>query len=175
MVYGFVKQSGGPPADRQRARPRHARCASTCRGPHSVEAVEADEATAADLAAWRELILLVEDDAEMRTVARRHLRGARATGSARPEAGRRHWRSSSSDRAIDLLFTDVVMPDGMTGHQLAAAARQLRPGLKVLFTSGYFRPEPDNEPARVMTAGAMIRKPYRRQELAATVRAALEA
>ena len=41
-------------------------------------------------------------------------------------------------RHFDLLFTDVVMPDGMTGHQLAAAARQLRPGLKVLFTTGYF-------------------------------------
>jgi CheY-like chemotaxis protein len=77
-------------------------------------------------------------------------------------------------RAFDLLFTDVVMPDGMTGHQLAAAARQLRPGLKVLFTSGYFR-QPDSEPAGAMAIGAMIRKPYRRQELAATVRAALEA
>ena len=66
------------------------------------------------------------------------------------------------------------MPDGMTGYQLAAAARRLRPGLKVLFTTGYVRPEPGSE-ARKRRRATMIRKPYRRQELAATVRAALEA
>ena len=38
---------------------------------------------------------------------------------------------------IDLLFTDVVMPGGMFGPELARQASQLRPGLKVLFTSGY--------------------------------------
>ncbi|MGA9015793.1 MAG: hybrid sensor histidine kinase/response regulator, partial [Acetobacteraceae bacterium] len=68
-----------------------------------------------------------------------------------------------------------VMPDGMTGHQLAAAAQRLRPGLKVLFTSGYFRSEPNSETADVAATDNMIRKPYRRHELATTVRAALEA
>ena len=73
---------------------------------------------------------------------------------------------------FDLLFTDVVMPEGMSGHQLAAAARHLRPGLKVLFTTGYFHTDLDMSPGR---DGDTIRKPYRRQELAAAVRAALEA
>ena len=173
MIFGFAKQSGGHlRIDSELGHGTRVRLYLP--RAHSVEAVEADEATAATLPHGKELILLVDDDAEMRTVARRHLVslgyrvGEAGSGPAALEI-------LQSDRAIDLLFTDVVMPDGMTGHQLAAAARQLRPGLKVLFTSGYFRPEPDNEPARVMTAGAMIRKPYRRQELAATVRAALEA
>ena len=75
---------------------------------------------------------------------------------------------------FDLLFTDVVMPDGMTGPQLAATARHLRPGMKVLFTTGYSRSDLANDLVGSAT-GAVIRKPYRRQELAAAVRATLEA
>jgi CheY-like chemotaxis protein len=70
---------------------------------------------------------------------------------------------------FDLLLTDVVMPDGMTGHQLAVTARQLRPALKILFTTGYAWSEPAGA-----TAGRTVHKPYRRQELASAVRAALE-
>ena len=79
----------------------------------------------------------------------------------------------ASDAVVDLLFTDVVMPDGMTGYQLAAAARAFLPDLRILFTTGYVRPEPADAPAH--PAGATLRKPYRRQELAAIVRAALYA
>ena len=42
-----------------------------------------------------------------------------------------------TDTIVDLLFTDLVMPEGMSGFELAEAARHLRPYLKVLFTSGY--------------------------------------
>jgi PAS domain S-box-containing protein len=172
MIFGFAKQSGGHlRIDSELGHGTRVRLYLP--RAHSVEAIEADAATAATLPHGKELILLVDDDAEMRTVARRHLVslgyrvGEAGSGPAALEI-------LQGGRAFDLLFTDIVMPDGMTGHQLAAAARQLRPGLKVLFTSGYFR-QPDSEPAGAMAVGAMIRKPYRRQELAATVRAALEA
>jgi PAS domain S-box-containing protein len=172
MIFGFAKQSGGHlRIDSELGHGTRVRLYLP--RAHSAEAIEADAATVATLPNGKELILLVDDDAEMRTVARRHLVslgyrvGEAGSGPAALEI-------LQGGRAFDLLFTDVVMPDGMTGHQLAAAARQLRPGLKVLFTSGYFR-QPDSEPAGAMAIGAMIRKPYRRQELAATVRAALEA
>ncbi len=74
---------------------------------------------------------------------------------------------------FDLLLTDVVMPDGMTGYQLAAAARQFRPALKILYTTGYFRSDPADEVGDAASA-AVIRKPYRRQELSASVRAVLD-
>jgi len=74
--------------------------------------------------------------------------------------------------AFDLLFTDVVMPEGMTGRQLASAAKQLRPRLKVLFTTGYSHPS--QAPAK-STGNDTIHKPYQRQQLAAAVRAALQA
>jgi DNA-binding LytR/AlgR family response regulator len=77
-----------------------------------------------------------------------------------------------SDNGFNLLFTDVVMPGGMTGFQLAAMAQKLQPALKVLFTTGYARSMPSGEPLTPYP-GAMLRKPYRRHELAATVRAAL--
>ena len=139
MIYGFARQSGG-----------HLRIDSELGHgtkvrlflprAHGVEASTADDAD--ELRRCRsgnESILLVDDNA--RCVRWRGVIWCRsATGSARPRTGRRHWRSCRPVTAIDLLFTDVVMPDGMTGYQLAAAARQLRPGLKVLFTTGYSGP-----------------------------------
>ncbi len=169
MIFGFAKQSGG-----------HLRIESepglgtTVRlylpRVHDTGVAAADEAKEAPLPHGNESILLVDDNNEMRAVARRHLTslGYRVSEA---QSGPVALGILQDGRAVDLLFTDVVMPDGMTGHQLADAARQLRPGLKVLFTSGYFRPEPDNAPA----ADVVIRKPYRRRDLAATVRAALDA
>ena len=73
---------------------------------------------------------------------------------------------------FDLLFTDVVMPEGMTGHQLASAARRVRPRLKVLFTTGFSHSKPYTQ---LRTGNDTIFAPYRRQQLATAVRAALEA
>jgi DNA-binding LytR/AlgR family response regulator len=61
----------------------------------------------------------------------------------------------------------------MSGYQLAKAAQDLHPTLKVLFTTGYVLSMAGDEPTE-LHPGAMIRKPYRKQDLATTVRAALE-
>ncbi len=53
--------------------------------------------------------------------------------------GRRRCACWRKDNRVDLLFTDVVLPGGLTGAQVAAQARALRPDLKVLFTTGYAR------------------------------------
>src|SRR5262245_37955913 len=75
------------------------------------------------------------------------------------------------DTPIDLLFTDVVMPGGMHGPQLAAEARRLRPELKVLYTSGY----PGTEyRAEGLTADQLLSKPYEADELSAKLREILE-
>jgi DNA-binding NtrC family response regulator len=75
------------------------------------------------------------------------------------------------DGPIDLLFTDVFMPGGMHGPQLVAAARRLRPELKILFTSGYF------EYAEIRHALdpsiEQVSKPYEREALAAILRRTL--
>jgi CheY-like chemotaxis protein len=70
----------------------------------------------------------------MRAVARRHLVSLGYQVSE-AESGPAALKLLRQRDGFDLLFTDVVMPAGMTGHQLANAARQLQPHLKVLFTT----------------------------------------
>jgi PAS domain S-box-containing protein len=73
---------------------------------------------------------------------------------------------------IDLLFTDVIMPGGMNGRQLATAAREIRPSLKVLFTSGYTENAIVHH-GRLDDGVQLLSKPYRLAELATKVRAVL--
>ena len=70
-----------------------------------------------------------------------------------------------SDDQVDLLFTDVVMPGELAGRALAAKAMELRPGLKVLFSSGYFEGALVGK-GELETNVQFLPKPYRKQELA---------
>lgn len=73
---------------------------------------------------------------------------------------------------FDLLFTDVIMPGGMSGRDLAEEVRKLRPGIKVLYTSGYT----DNaivHQGRLDPGVLLLTKPYRKSQLATMIRRAL--
>lgn len=73
---------------------------------------------------------------------------------------------------FDLLFTDVIMPGGMTGRQLADEVAKRRPGIKVLYTSGYT----DNaivHQGRLDPGVLLLTKPYRKSQLANMIRRAL--
>ena len=75
---------------------------------------------------------------------------------------------------IDLLFTDLIMPNGIDGQELLRRARSLRPGLKALFTSGYS--EQFLRSRGPTEAGVpLLSKPYRTQKLAEAVRSVLDA
>jgi CheY-like chemotaxis protein len=110
----------------------------------------------------------IEGNETLLAVARRHLvaLGYKVVCAA---SGPAALTILESGEAVDLLFTDIVMPEGMSGYQLAGAARRLRPGLRVLFTSGY--------PAELSEHDGrhMLRKPYDRRELSRAVRTALDA
>ena len=172
MIYGFARQSGG-----------HLRIESRLGHGTTVRLYlpralgeEADgDGPASDplLPRGDESILLVDDNPELRAVGRRHLvaLGYRVTEAEDGPAALALIRGSGR---YDLLFTDIAMPHGMTGYQLAASARQIVPGLKVLFTTGYTGPGPHTEPSRPPPE-ALIAKPYRIGELAVTMRAALDA
>ncbi len=78
-----------------------------------------------------------------------------------------------SGAKVDLLFTDVVMPGSLNGVQLAREAKRLRPDLKVLITSGYMDKAIEIEDEGLHD-GAVLRKPYRPNELAGIVRRLLD-
>jgi len=79
----------------------------------------------------------------------------------------------SRGEQIDLLFTDVVMPGGMNGRELADEAQRRRPGLKVLFTTGYTRNAIVHE-GRLDKGVDMIGKPFTFQDLGVRVRKILD-
>ncbi len=76
-----------------------------------------------------------------------------------------------TSKRVDILFSDVVMPGGMNGVQLAVEARRLRPGLRAILTSGYTN-EAFSNGDRVPSDVPLLSKPYRREELARLLRAA---
>ena len=82
-------------------------------------------------------------------------------------------RALRSAGRVDLLVTDVGLPGGMNGRQVADAARQLRPGLKVLFITGYAHATPDAADA-LGPGMALIGKPFALDALASKVRGMIE-
>ena len=97
-----------------------------------------------------------------------------ATGFCRRSPASRRWKSGSSTRAqIDLLLTDLVMPDRLNGKELAEQLWAERPELKVIFTSGYSADVVGKE--FVLQRGLnYLQKPYHPQKLALAVRECLD-
>jgi len=172
MVYGFVKQSeghikiyseeglgttiriylprAGAPADRT-----------------------ADAAPAVSIEGGHETILVVEDDALVRNYVNAQLHSlgySTLLASNATEALTLIERGSD----FDLLFTDVIMPGAMNGRQLAEAAVKLRPGIKVLYTSGYTENAIVHH-GRLDPGVLLLPKPYRKADLARMIRTALSA
>jgi CheY-like chemotaxis protein len=118
-----------------------------------------------------ETILLVEDDELVRAHASQLLvdLGYRVVvASDGPEA----LEKLRTGIHVDILFTDVIMPGGMNGPQLAEAAHALLPGLPVLYTSGYTENAIVHH-GRVDAGVNLLHKPYRRQVLADKIRSTL--
>jgi DNA-binding LytR/AlgR family response regulator len=74
---------------------------------------------------------------------------------------------------VDLLFSDIVMPGGINGVQLAIEARRLRPSIKVLLTSGYTAAALTDKHG-LPKEFPVLGKPYRRDQLAAHLRVAMD-
>jgi signal transduction histidine kinase len=117
-----------------------------------------------------EAILVVDDNTTLHDLAQRHL-AALGYGVSVAGNGPAALALLASGTRFDLLFTDVVMPDGMSGYALAEAAQRLQPHLRLLFTSGYAGEAGNGH----HDAWHTLHKPYRRQELAEMVRAVLDA
>ena len=119
-----------------------------------------------------ETILVVEDDADLRETVVTSLSqlGYRALAAANADAA---LRILSGSETVDLLFTDVMMPGGTLGPALAKRARELRPGLDVLYTTGYAEQSVLGHGSGVSPSD-VIQKPYRNEDLALRIRIMLD-
>lgn len=172
MVYGLVKQSGG-----------HIRIYSEVGVGTSVKIYLPRVRTGpVDLASMQpstvkivggnETILVVEDDDMVRqyVVSQLSSMGYTIKTAANAKAA---LDLLAQGAECDLLFTDVVLPGGLNGRQLADEAALMRPGLKILFTSGYTEDSMIHH-GRLDAGVTLLSKPYRRSILAAKVREILD-
>jgi len=170
MVYGFVKQSNGH--IKIYSEPGHGTAVKLYLPQATgVPDAPATEPGISGAEHGDESILIVEDDALVREYVVTHV-------------GRFGYRTLAAGNAaealaiidgperIDLLFTDVIMPGGMNGRQLATEALRRRPGLKVLYTSGYTENAIVHH-GRLDAGVLLLPKPYLSSDLARRIRTAL--
>ena len=173
QVYGFVRQSSG-----------HIRVYSEVgegttvkiylpryTGVHKRTAEE-KKASKSLRGADHEVILVVEDDETLRGYTTEILRELGYTVLSAAD-GRAAIGMLGDAKDIHLLFTDIVMPGGMNGRQVADEALKLRPGLKVLFTTGYSRNAVVHQ-GRLDPGVHLISKPFSFDDLAVKIRALLD-
>jgi CheY-like chemotaxis protein len=171
QVYGFIKQSGGHvvidsnPGAGTTFRLFLPRCNDV------PDVVQREPETVSTAPAGNETVLIVEDNAEVLELAVTTIRDLGyqvLTAADGPTA----LKIVRGDQQIDLLFSDVVMPGGMNGFELISKARAIRKDLKALVTSGYANV---HRPGSNRPDVPLILKPYRRSDLAQSIRTALDA
>jgi PAS domain S-box-containing protein len=170
MVYGFVKQSGGHVGIYSEL--GHGTVVTLYLRQAKGREEPVTPVERGNVAGHGERILLVEDDDLVRAHAM-HLLANLGYGVVAATNGPEALELLREGVACDLLFTDVIMPGGMTGPKLAEAAHELRPGLPVLYTSGYTENAIVHH-GRVDPGVNLLHKPYRKPELAAKLRAVLD-
>jgi len=168
MVYGFVKQTGGH--IKIYSEEGQGTTIKLYLPPSLGEAEKRDTTLAPEIESGSEAILVVEDDALVRTYVVTQLTslGYDVTTTANAAEA---LEVIKSGKHIDVLFTDVIMP-GMNGRQLADAVKQMRPSIGVLYTSGYSENAIVHH-GRLDPGVLLLAKPYRKADLARMIRKAV--
>jgi CheY-like chemotaxis protein len=170
MVYGFARQSGG---DLSLRSVEGQGTTIELFLPRSTAAAQVNAASGPSMLprGRGEVILVCEDDADVRQFSIETLAELGYQVVEARDADAALAKLAGPDR-VDLLFTDVVLPGGKTGADLAREARELRPGLSILLTSGYARSALDD--VDVSPAFEMIAKPFSVERLAQRLRHMLD-
>jgi CheY-like chemotaxis protein len=171
MVYGFVKQSAGH--IKIYSEEGHGTTIRMYLPPGTAAALAGRTDASPSVAGGNETILVVEDDRLVRGYVLTQLRSlGYVTLEAANAAEALNIVKAGSE--FDLLFTDVIMPGAMNGRQLADELQKIKPGLKVLYTSGYTENAIIHH-GRLDSGVLLLPKPYRKSEMAVMIRTALAA
>ena len=174
MIYGFAKQSGGQV--RIHSQLGAGTTVALYLPRHDGETVDAEapreDVTAMPRAERGETVLVIDDEPAVRMLVADALSdlGYVSVEAADGAAG---LKVLQSDIRVDLLVTDVGLPGGMNGRQVADAARALRPGLKVLFITGYAENAVVGN-GHLDPGMAVLTKPFAMDDLAAKIRSLIE-
>ncbi|SEP18785.1 PAS fold-containing protein [Salinihabitans flavidus] len=169
-VYGMVKQSGGHASID--SEPGKGTTIVLCLPiAHEAELALPTESPKVTDLRGEHRILVAEDDADLRSFVSTVL-GRRGYRVVEIENGKSALELLEKDDDFDLLLTDIVMPGGVNGVQLAKKAQKMHPDLKILFTSGYSRGSLPKE-RQVPSDIPMLYKPFRTNELVERVKDAL--
>jgi len=171
MVFGFMKQSGGHINVYSEVGLGTAFRLYLPRSKEDAAAAAAAKA-AETVLGGTETILVVEDNPSLRRIATRQL-SSLGYHVIEAEDAKAALAALQTD-GPDLMLTDIVMPGGMNGVQLAQQATGLRPRLKVIFTSGFSAPEVNGSAWSIPETARLVTKPYRRDELAKVIRDVLD-
>jgi CheY-like chemotaxis protein len=169
MVYGFVKQSAGH--IEIYSEEGHGTTIKMYLPPGTGPVVASETSAALTVLGQHETILVVEDDKLVRdyVLTRLHSLGY-VTLDAANAAEALTIVDAGSD--FDLLFTDVIISGAMNGRQLARELQKRKPGLKVLYTSGYTENAIIHH-GRLDSGVLLLPKPYRKSDMAVMIRKAL--
>ena len=166
MVYGFVTQSGGTVTLQSEL--GHGTVVSMYLpvSPTAAKAVVGAEVSRNELGSER--VLLVEDEPHVRELVIMQLSALGYAVDAQPDA-RSALAACEGSQHYDVLLTDVILPGGMNGRELADRLASARPRLRVLFTSGYSQRAIEIQGV-LMPGATLLHKPFRKADLAKKVR-----
>ncbi len=172
MVYGFARQSGGFVTIKSETGQGTTVSLFLPRWEGTLADAEPGGSEGEGARGHGETVLVVEDDERVRQVAAQRLR---SLGYRVREAGSGQAALNALEKhdGIELLFTDIIMPGGMSGRELAVAVREMHPDVKVLYTSGYAA-EATAQRGALGPGEALLAKPYRTAELAVQLRRILD-
>ncbi len=171
MIYGFVKQSGGHVIVYSEENIGTTvklflpRALDDCSGKD-------DEMTDQTLQTGTETILVLEDDPDVRELTVLQLKSL-GYNVLQAHDGNSALEVLDREPGIDLLLSDVVLPGGLRGPEVAVKARETKPTLNVLFMSGYTQNALESH-TELGEAALLLNKPFRKKDLAEKVREAIE-
>jgi CheY-like chemotaxis protein len=171
MVYGFARQSGG--TVRLYSELGYGTTVTLYLPPAGQSAPAVSKIPLANLSLHGGgTVLVVDDEPDLLEIAQAYLTEMGYT-ALRADNAARALDTLALHKEIDLMITDIIMPGGMNGAELARKARELSPRLKIIYSSGY----PSDalvERSGTRVDGPLLRKPYQRAEFAAIIQRALQ-